>query len=166
MNTEIYCGVYIIICFVCADNLYYSCPIICHAMKYVNVVLWKSVDLVQLGSNAKKHNNALTVILNVSQRYSFCITFTPTAYATNDTTIIHHVYKPDFSLRSFFPRPEVGTCLPSNRRPSFFQVNDEWNFINYSSQKSDNRRFPRRPKSVCVSTGSLNRVIKTFFYQS
>ena len=28
--------------------------------------------------------------------YSFCITFTPTAYATNDTTIIHLIYKPDF----------------------------------------------------------------------
>jgi len=28
------------------------------------------------------------------KRYSFCITFTPTAYATNDTTIIRHVYKP------------------------------------------------------------------------
>ena len=32
------------------------------------------------------------------KRYSLCITFTPTAYATNDTTIIHHVYKPDFSI--------------------------------------------------------------------
>ena len=37
------------------------------------------------------------------KRYFFCITSTPTAYATIDTTIIHHVYKPDFSsLRSFY----------------------------------------------------------------
>jgi len=32
------------------------------------------------------------------KRYSFYFTFTPTAYATNDTTIIHHVYKPDFAV--------------------------------------------------------------------
>jgi len=32
------------------------------------------------------------------KRHPVCITFTPTAYATNDTTIIHHVYKPDFSI--------------------------------------------------------------------
>ena len=32
------------------------------------------------------------------ESYSFCITFTPTAYATNDTTIIRHVYKPDFAV--------------------------------------------------------------------
>ena len=32
------------------------------------------------------------------KRYSFCITLTPTAYATNDTTIIHHVYKPNFAV--------------------------------------------------------------------
>jgi len=32
------------------------------------------------------------------KRYSFYIAFTPTAYATNDTTIIHHIYKPDFAL--------------------------------------------------------------------
>ena len=37
------------------------------------------------------------------KRYSFCITFSTTAYSTSDTTIIHHVYKPDFSsLRSYF----------------------------------------------------------------
>ena len=77
MNTDIYCDVYIIIC-VCADNLYYSCPIICHKIRQCR----------------------------------FMYTFTPTAYATIETTIIHHVYKPEFSLRSFLPRPEVGTCLP------------------------------------------------------
>ena len=32
------------------------------------------------------------------ERCSFCITFTPTTYATNDTTIIHHIYNPDFSI--------------------------------------------------------------------
>ena len=30
--------------------------------------------------------------------YSFLITSTPTAYATNDTTLIHHVYKPDCAV--------------------------------------------------------------------
>ena len=32
------------------------------------------------------------------KRCSLCITFTPTAYATFDTTIIHHVYKPNFEV--------------------------------------------------------------------
>ena len=32
------------------------------------------------------------------KRYPFCITFTATAYATNDTTIIRHVYKPDCAV--------------------------------------------------------------------
>ena len=32
------------------------------------------------------------------KRYSFCITFTPTTYATSDKTIIRHVYKPDFAV--------------------------------------------------------------------
>ena len=32
------------------------------------------------------------------KRYSFSIAFTTTAYATNDTIIIHHVYKPDFAV--------------------------------------------------------------------
>ena len=37
------------------------------------------------------------------KRHPVCITSTTTAYATIDTTIIHHVYKPDFfSLRSYF----------------------------------------------------------------
>ena len=37
---------------------------------------------------------------------------------SNDATRIHHVYKPDFSsLRFVWPRPEVGMCLPLNRRP-------------------------------------------------
>ena len=37
------------------------------------------------------------------KRYSFCIT--STTYATNDTTIIYHVYKPDFSSRlSLLPK--------------------------------------------------------------
>ena len=46
------------------------------------------------------------------KRYFFCISFTPTAYATNDTTIIHHVYKPDFAIKSV-----AMFCLV------FFQVN-------------------------------------------
>ena len=36
------------------------------------------------------------------KRFSFCITFTPTAYATKDTTLIHHVYKPDFAVCVLF----------------------------------------------------------------
>ena len=32
------------------------------------------------------------------KRYSLCITFTSTAYATKDTTIIHHIYKLDFAV--------------------------------------------------------------------
>ena len=32
------------------------------------------------------------------KRYSFCSTFSPTAYASNDSTIIHHVYKPEFAV--------------------------------------------------------------------
>ena len=32
------------------------------------------------------------------KRYYLCITFTPTTYATIDTTVIHHVYKPDFAV--------------------------------------------------------------------
>jgi len=37
------------------------------------------------------------------KRYPVCITSTPTAYAAIDTTIIHHVYKLDFSsMRVYF----------------------------------------------------------------
>ena len=32
----------------------------------------------------------------LTKKYSFCINLTPTTYATIDTTIICHVYKPDF----------------------------------------------------------------------
>jgi len=43
------------------------------------------------------------------ERHPVCITSTPTAYATIDTTIIHHVYKPDFSsIRSYFHDRKLG----------------------------------------------------------
>jgi len=32
------------------------------------------------------------------KRHPVCITSTATAYATIDTAIIHHVYKPDFAV--------------------------------------------------------------------
>jgi len=42
-------------------------------------------------------------------KYPVCITSTPTAYATIDTIITHHVYKPVFfSLRSYFHDRELG----------------------------------------------------------
>ena len=41
--------------------------------------------------------------------YSFCITFIRTAYVTNNTTKIHHVYKPDFAACvPFFPDRKLG----------------------------------------------------------
>ena len=43
------------------------------------------------------------------KRHPVCITSTYTAYATIDTTIINHVYKPDFSsLRSYFLDRKLG----------------------------------------------------------
>ena len=43
------------------------------------------------------------------KRHPVCITFTHTAYATIDTTIIHHLYKPDFSsLHSYFLERKLG----------------------------------------------------------
>ena len=43
------------------------------------------------------------------KRYSLDITFIPTAYATNDTTIILHVYKLDFAVCvSFFHDWKLG----------------------------------------------------------
>ena len=43
------------------------------------------------------------------KRHPVCITPAPTAYATIDTTIIHHVYKPAFtSLRSYFLDRKLG----------------------------------------------------------
>jgi len=43
------------------------------------------------------------------KRHPVCITSTPTDYATSDTTIILHVYKPDFSsLRSYFLDRKLG----------------------------------------------------------
>ena len=46
------------------------------------------------------------------KRDPVCITSMHTAYAIIDTTIIHHVYKPDFSsLRSYFlDRKLVPVC--------------------------------------------------------
>jgi len=83
MNMDIYCDVCIIM--LCVQTICII-PVLLYAMKYVNVVLCKSVDLVYLGSNARysrgvlsnrrsiiillslisrKKTNALTVILNV-----------------------------------------------------------------------------------------------------
>ena len=43
------------------------------------------------------------------KRHPVCITSMHTAYATIDTTINHHVYKPDFfSLRSYFLDRKLG----------------------------------------------------------
>jgi len=44
------------------------------------------------------------------KRYPVCITFIPTAYATIDTTIIHHVYKPDFAVPFFHDRKLGPVC--------------------------------------------------------
>ena len=69
------------------------------------------------------------------KRYSLCINFSSTACATIGTTIIYYVYKPDFSSRrSFLPRPEVVTCLPSNRRPCSNLLSDLWFHPNRSHQ--------------------------------
>jgi len=57
--------------------------------------------------------------------YLFCITFTPTAYATNDTTIIHHAYKPDFAVY-------VSVC----RSPEMFFMNE--GYIVYVSSFQEN----------------------------
>ena len=62
------------------------------------------------------------------KRYSFCITFTSMAYATNDTTIIHHVYKPDFAVCvPFCPGRKLGLVCHQTAAVFglvFFQVND------------------------------------------
>jgi len=42
------------------------------------------------------------------KKYSFSITFTPTAYATIDTTIIRHVYIPGFAV--CVPFGPAGSC--------------------------------------------------------
>ena len=43
------------------------------------------------------------------KRLPVCITSKHTVYATIDTTIIHHVYKPDLSsLRSYFLDRKLG----------------------------------------------------------
>ena len=68
-------------------------------MKYVNVVLCKSVDVVWLGSNARDRSGVLNVLLILNdEKYPVCITSTPKAYATIDTKLIHHVYKTDFAV--------------------------------------------------------------------
>ena len=100
-------------------------PVLLYAMKYVNVVLCKSVDLVQLGPNATdgprvveqvKYNKgqlnflpqkpALTTILNLflilTDEKIFCLYYFHAHSLCNHrhshTTIIHHVYKPDFAV--------------------------------------------------------------------
>ena len=37
-------------------------------------------------------------LILTDEKIFFYITFTPTAYVTNDPTIIHRVYKPDFAV--------------------------------------------------------------------
>ena len=69
LNTDIYCDVCIII--LCLQRICIT-PVLLYAIKYVNVIFCKSVDNFPM------------------KRYSFCITYT--AYATNDATIIHHIY--------------------------------------------------------------------------
>ena len=49
MNTDIYCDMCIII--LCVPR-FYIIPVLLYLIKYVNVVLCESVDLVLLGSNA------------------------------------------------------------------------------------------------------------------
>ena len=56
--------------------------------------------------------------------YSFCITFMPTAYATIDTTIIHHVYETDFAVCiPFCPGRKLGPVGHQIGGCVFFQVN-------------------------------------------
>ena len=102
--------------FVCAANLYYSSPIICHEICKRRFIQVRISSLVGIKCERQKGLNIIIVQFNFPSkkqrfnsyfkcvlilqmnRYFFCITFTPTAYATNDTTIIHHVYKPDFGV--------------------------------------------------------------------
>ena len=62
------------------------------------------------------------------KRYSFCITFTPTAYATKDTIIIQQFYKDDFSVCvPFCPGRKLGLVCHQTAAVFglvFFQVND------------------------------------------
>ena len=62
------------------------------------------------------------------KRYSLCITFTPTAYAINDTTIIHHVYKPEFAVCvSFFHDRKLGpVCHQIGGRVQSSFLSGQW----------------------------------------
>ncbi|KAK2165695.1 hypothetical protein LSH36_46g03012 [Paralvinella palmiformis] len=60
------------------------------------------------------------------KRHPVCITSTHTAYATSDTTIIHHFYKPEFScLRFYFLDQKLGPVCrvrSSFRRDNTFDI--------------------------------------------
>jgi len=123
MHTDIYCDVCITI--LCVQTIRII-PGLLNAMKYVNVVLCKSVDLVWLGSNARDRrgvlvklnfppkNNALIAILNVfliltDGNIFLLYYFYAHAYATNDRIVIHHVYKPNFAVCvPFFHHRKLG----------------------------------------------------------
>jgi len=85
MNTDIYCDVCIIILF------------------------------LQTGRGLSNTLNVITAILNLfltDEKIFLLYYFSPTAYATNDNTIIHHVYKPDFAVcvRFFHDRMSGPVC--------------------------------------------------------
>ena len=62
------------------------------------------------------------------KRYSFGITFTPTAYANNDTTKIHHVYKSDFAVcvPFFHDRKSGPVCHQIGRRVRSSFLSGQW----------------------------------------
>ena len=103
--------------------------------------------------NFPPKKNTLTAILNVffiltGEKYSFCIIFTPTAYATIDTTKIHYVYKPDFEgrLRSSF----------SFRSMACSKYALFWCLDAYIKHKSNRR------KSLWFSNTALEHYLLTF----
>ena len=57
------------------------------------------------------------------KKYSFCITFTATAYSTIDTTVIHHVYKPLLSAFLFAPADPFAIKSAPVFGLVFFRVN-------------------------------------------
>jgi len=68
--------------------------------------------------------NALTAILNVFLTYEkIFLLYYSTAFVTNDTTIIHHDYKPDFSsLVSFLGH----VCHQIDRRAGSSFLSGQW----------------------------------------
>ena len=94
------------------------------------------------------------------KRYSFCITFTPTVYATIDTTIIHQVYKPDFAACVPFctGRKFVPVChgIAGRVRSSFLsgQGASPWS----SGRVLDHRSLPPVFESRCRHIWRLFRL--------